>query len=55
MDQAADLRELWDEFEERKTPESKFANALDRVQPFLHNYFTRGEKPACAPPAYLIE
>lgn len=42
-DQAATLRELWDEFEERKTSESKFANALDRVQPFLHNYFTRGQ------------
>jgi putative hydrolase of HD superfamily len=22
--------------------ESRFANALDRLQPFLHNYFTRG-------------
>ena len=42
-DQAAALRELWDEFEERKTPESKFANAMDRFQPFLHNYFTEGK------------
>ena len=42
-DQARTLRELWDEFEERKTPESKFANALDRLQPFLHNYFTEGQ------------
>jgi len=42
-DQATTLRELWDEFEERKTPESKFANALDRLQPFLHNYFTEGQ------------
>ena len=42
-DQATTLRELWDEFEERKTPESRFANALDRVQPFLHNYFTEGQ------------
>jgi putative hydrolase of HD superfamily len=42
-DQAATLRELWDEFEERKTPESRFANALDRLQPFLHNYFTKGQ------------
>ena len=41
-DQARMFRELWDEFEERKTPESRFANALDRVQPFLQNYFTRG-------------
>ena len=42
-DQAQTFRNLWDEFEERKTPESRFANALDRVQPFLHNYFTRGQ------------
>ncbi|MEE4264953.1 MAG: HD domain-containing protein [Desulfobacteraceae bacterium] len=42
-DQSREFRDLWDEFEERKTPESRFANALDRVQPFLHNYFTRGQ------------
>ena len=42
-DQAAALRELWDEVEERKTPESLFANALDRLMPFLHNYFTAGQ------------
>ena len=42
-DQAALLRELWDEFEERNTPESKFANAMDRFQPFLNNYFTKGQ------------
>jgi putative hydrolase of HD superfamily len=42
-DQATALRELWDEFEERETPESKFANAMDRLQPFLHNYFTEGQ------------
>ncbi len=42
-DQVAGFRALWDEFERRETPESKFANALDRVQPFLHNYFTDGQ------------
>jgi putative hydrolase of HD superfamily len=42
-DQARIFRDLWDEFEARKTPESRFANALDRVQPFLHNYFTGGK------------
>lgn len=42
-DQARLFRDLWNEFEERKTPESRFANALDRVQPFLHNYFTQGQ------------
>ena len=42
-DQAATFRDLWEEFEERKTPESRYANALDRLQPFLHNYFTEGQ------------
>jgi len=42
-DQTQRLRSLWDEFEKRDTPESRFANALDRVQPFLHNYFTNGQ------------
>ena len=42
-DQAAEFRTLWDEFEKRETPESRFANAMDRVQPFLHNYFTNGQ------------
>ena len=41
--QAAEFRALWDEFEKRETAESRFANALDRVQPFLHNYFTDGQ------------
>jgi putative hydrolases of HD superfamily len=36
-DQAADLRGLWDEFEERRTPEARFARALDRLQPMLEN------------------
>ena len=42
-DLARSLRALWDEFEERKSPESRFANTLDRLQPLLHNYFTRGQ------------
>ncbi len=42
-DQAGVFRELWEEFEARTTPESQFANALDRLQPFLHNYFTEGQ------------
>lgn len=41
-DQAISLHALWDEFEARTTPESRFANALDRLQPFLHNYLTEG-------------
>jgi putative hydrolase of HD superfamily len=42
-DQSKSFRCLWDEYEDRKTPESKFANALDRFQPLLHNYFTQGQ------------
>ncbi len=41
-DQAAWVRGLWDEFEARRTPEARFAAALDRVQPLLHNYYTGG-------------
>ncbi|MEE5991885.1 MAG: HD domain-containing protein [Oscillospiraceae bacterium] len=41
-EQAKEYRSLWDEFEERKTPESKFANTLDRVQPLLLNYHKGG-------------
>jgi putative hydrolase of HD superfamily len=41
-DQARDLIELWEEFERRETPESKFAAALDRLQPVLHNCATEG-------------
>ena len=37
-EQAAEYRALWDEFEARETPESRFANALDRIQPMLLNY-----------------
>jgi putative hydrolases of HD superfamily len=40
--QAATFRALWDEFEERRTQEAKFARALDRLQPMLVNYQTGG-------------
>jgi len=42
-DQGKELRSLWEEFEERSTPEAKFANALDRMMPMMHNYYTRGK------------
>ncbi|MDX2455672.1 HD domain-containing protein [Desulfosarcina sp.] len=42
-DQAAEIRALWDEFETSRTPEAKFANALDRLQPLMHNVFTNGQ------------
>ena len=41
--QAHEFRALWDEFEERITPEAKFARGLDRFMPLLHNYFTKGK------------
>lgn len=41
-DQARDFRRLWDEFEEARTPEARYAHAMDRFQAFLHNYFTQG-------------
>ena len=42
-DQSQSFRALWVEFENKDTPESKYANALDRFQPFLQNYVTRGQ------------
>jgi putative hydrolases of HD superfamily len=41
-DQRDEIRQLWEEFEARQTPESRFAAALDRVQPVLLNYHTQG-------------
>jgi putative hydrolases of HD superfamily len=41
-DQARRLRGLWDEFEERRTPEARFAKAMDRLQPLLLNWMDRG-------------
>ena len=41
-DQAREIRGLWEEFEECKSPEARFANSLDRLQPLLHNYRTCG-------------
>ena len=41
-EQGKELRCLWDEFEARETPTAKFAVALDRIQPFLHNWQTGG-------------
>lgn len=36
-DIARKLRALWNEFEEFKTPESRYANCMDRLEPFLNN------------------
>ena len=42
-DQGQYMRQFWDEFEANETPEAKFANALDRVQPLMLNYCKHGE------------
>jgi putative hydrolase of HD superfamily len=41
-DQAHEFHDLWLEFEERKSLESQFAYAMDRLQPLLYNYGTEG-------------
>jgi putative hydrolase of HD superfamily len=41
-DQEAEFRGLWEEFESGATPEARFATALDRFIPQLHNYHTQG-------------
>ncbi len=40
--QASEFRQLWHEFEAIETPEARFATALDRLMPMLHNYHTEG-------------
>ena len=42
-DQGDELYALWIEFEKQETPEAKYATALDRLQPLIHNYYTDGE------------
>ncbi len=41
-DQGEELKALWEEFDEMKTPEAKYAAALDRLQPVLLNYMNQG-------------
>jgi len=41
-DIGSDLRSLWEEFEAGSTQDARFANAVDRIQPFLQNTRTRG-------------
>ena len=43
LDQAGFFRKTWEEFEARQTPEAVFAASLDRLQPMLHNLYTRGK------------
>lgn len=42
-DQAQEFRTLWEEFEQRCSPEARLADALDRLQPLLLHYHTQGK------------
>lgn len=42
-DQAEEMRNLWEEFEEGQTPEAKFALTLDKVQPVMLNDASGGK------------
>jgi putative hydrolase of HD superfamily len=41
-DQHEQFRQLWDEFEAHATPEARFANAVDRLQPLIQNAHSGG-------------
>ena len=41
-EQGTHLRQLWEEFDAAETTEARYANCLDRLQPFLHNMLTEG-------------
>ena len=41
-DQKEELAAIFDEFEESKTPESKFAHAMDNLQPLMLNHSNDG-------------
>lgn len=42
VDQEEELINLWKEYELQETPEARFALALDRLMPLLHNFHTGG-------------
>ena len=44
-DQRDRLRSLWNEYEAQETPESQFANAVDRMQPAMLNHHAGDESP----------
>ncbi len=41
-EQGKELRELWEEFDAMETKDAAFAAGLDRLQPLLNNYMTKG-------------
>ena len=42
-DQGETLKGLWQEFEEQKTPEARFARTMDNLQPMMLNHVTDGK------------
>lgn len=42
VEQGAELRSLWEEFDAMETADAKYAACLDRLQPLLHNTLTEG-------------
>jgi putative hydrolase of HD superfamily len=42
QDQGDNLKALWEEFEEGKTPEARFAHTMDNIQPTMLNHATDG-------------
>ncbi len=42
-EQGRQMRALWEEFEEAKTADARFAAAMDRIQPLLGNYWSEGK------------
>ncbi len=42
VEQGEDLLSLWEEYESQESPEARFALALDRLMPMLHNFHTGG-------------
>ena len=41
-EQGTELRSLWEEFEAGRSPDARFAVALDRLQPLLLNHHSQG-------------
>lgn len=42
-DQGRKMRRLWEEFEQEKTPEARFAHCMDNLQPMMLNHASGGK------------
>lgn len=40
--QGEEFRALWEEFDAMETPDARYASAVDRLQPLIHNFLTDG-------------